>query len=105
MRAPEFFTKFDMKSSSTPTDKSGDDALPESHSSGADEIQFASAFVTPFAAAVAVELEEFGLSKHKIDEIMLRSAERFGAMNGDGALNLKGMKVMPIMQRAQPLGG
>lgn len=45
------------------------------------EIHLASAFVTPFAAAVAAELEEFGLSKHKIDELMLRSAKRFGAMS------------------------
>ena len=49
----------------------------------ANEIHFASAFVTPFAAAVAIELEEFGLSKKKIDEIMLRSAERFGSLNGE----------------------
>ena len=45
----------------------------------AKDINLASAFVTPFAAAVSVELEEFGLSKSKIDEIMLRSAKRFGA--------------------------
>jgi len=49
----------------------------------ANEIHFASAFVTPFAAAIAMELEEFGLSKQKIDEIMLRSAKRFGALNGE----------------------
>lgn len=49
----------------------------------ATEIHFASSFVTPFAAAVAAELEEFGLTKQKIDEIMLRSAKRFGAMNSE----------------------
>jgi hypothetical protein len=48
-----------------------------------DEIKFASAFVTPFAAAVAVELEELGLTKQKIDEIIMRSAKRFGEMTGE----------------------
>jgi hypothetical protein len=49
----------------------------------ANDIHVASGFVTPFAAAVAAELEEFGLSKQKIDEIMLRSAERFGVMHSE----------------------
>ena len=47
------------------------------------QLHFASAFVTPFAASVAAELEEFGLTKQKIDEIMLRSARRFGAIGAE----------------------
>lgn len=46
----------------------------------ANEIKVAEGVVTPFAIAVAIELEEFGLSKQKIEEIMLRSANRFGSM-------------------------
>ena len=66
-----------------PVDSNDKETVSESRELLANEIHFASAFVTPFAAAVAVELEEFGLSKQKIDEIMLRSAKRFGAMNGE----------------------
>jgi hypothetical protein len=47
------------------------------------QVFLANAFVTPFAAAVAAELEEFGLSKSKIDEILLRSAKRFGELRED----------------------
>ena len=47
------------------------------------QVFLANAFVTPFAAAVAEELEEFGLSKPKIDEILLRSARRFGELRED----------------------
>ena len=42
------------------------------------EVRFAHAVLTPFAVAVAAELEEFGLTKQKVDELMLRSAKRFG---------------------------
>jgi hypothetical protein len=51
----------------------------------AKKVQFASAIVTPFAAAVAEELETFGLNKQKIEEIMLRSAQRFEAMDSESA--------------------
>ncbi|MCB1534178.1 MAG: hypothetical protein KDJ44_05480 [Rhodoblastus sp.] len=37
------------------------------------------ALIPQFAAVVAKELEEFGLSKQKVDEIMLRSAQSFGS--------------------------
>jgi hypothetical protein len=61
------------------------------HTSGqlvARQVQFANAFVTPFAAAVAAELEEFGLAQHKIEDILIRSARRFGAVHAE-ALNLR----------------
>ena len=47
------------------------------------QVFLANAFVTPFATAVATELEEFGLSKPKIEEILLRSAKRFGEFSED----------------------
>jgi len=47
------------------------------------EVFLANVFITPFAAAVAAELEEFGLSKPKIDEILLGSARRFGELRSD----------------------
>ena len=72
-----------------PVSTNGEETITKSPELLANEIHLASAFVTPFAAAVAAELEEFGLSKQKIDEIMLRSANRFGDMNG-GALRSRG---------------
>ncbi len=72
-----------MSDNLAPADSDDKETVSASGQLLANEIHFASAFVTPFAAAVAIELEEFGLSKQKIDEIMLRSAERFGAMNGE----------------------
>jgi hypothetical protein len=70
-----------MSDNLPPVDSDDKETVTASGELLANEVRFASAFVTPFAAAVAVELEEFGLSKQKIDEIMLRSAKRFGAMN------------------------
>jgi len=70
-----------MSDGMSPVGNADNDGVSASRELVANEIQFASAFVTPFAAAVACELEEFGLSKNKINEIIWRSAKRFGAMN------------------------
>ena len=74
-----------MSDNLRPGDSSDKETVSTSGELLANEIYFARAVVTPFAAAVAIELEEFGLSKPKIDEIMLRSATRFGNMNGEGS--------------------
>lgn len=59
------------------------EAADKSRGTLAKQVHFASAFITPFATAVALELEDFGLTQQRIDEIMLRSARRFGAMSGE----------------------
>ena len=59
------------------------EAADKSRGTLAKQVHFASASFTPFATAVALELEDFGLTKQRIDEIMLRSARRFGAMSGE----------------------
>ena len=66
-----------MTNNLPPVDSDEKESDSESRELPANRLHFASAFVTPFAAAVAVELGQYGLSKQKIDEIMLRSAKRF----------------------------